>query len=386
MKMNFDEVIDRYNTNCAKWDETREKYGDGLIHLGVADMDFKSPEPILEELRKATEHGVFGYTVLNENYFRVTMDWMKRKYDWDIERDWIVFCPRISVAVSLILQTLTNEGDGVIVQSPGYSPLRDAVVKNNRRLVSSPLKLEDGKYHMDFEDLEKRVDSSVKVFILCSPHNPVGRVWTRDELLRLGEFCIKHDLIIISDEIHADMLYSGYKHYPMASLSKELQNRTILCSSITKTFNVPGIILSNLIIPNEIIRNRVKAMIDRCGIHNPNIFSVPVLEAAYTRCDDWLQEVLKYIEDNYNYVENYLKENMPKLKIIKPQGTYLLWIDCRELGLSDEELEDLFINKAKVGIYLGSVFGPEGRGFIRMNIGTSRKNLEEALERVKRVY
>lgn len=386
MEVKFDEIIDRYNTNCAKWDEAAEEYGHDLIYLGVADMDFKSPEPVIESMKKVIEHGIFGYTVLNSNYFKTVQNWIKTRFDWEVEKDWIVFSPRISVAVSLIIQTLTKEGDGVIIQSPGYAPLREAIVKNNRKLILNPLKLENGQYKMNLKNLEDKMDSSVKIFILCSPHNPVGRVWTREELEELAEFCIKHDLIIISDEIHSDILYKGCKHTPLGLISKEIQDRCIVCNSITKTFNVPGVITSNVIIPNERIRNVIKNTIDKCGIHNPNIFSVPAVEAAYTKCDEWLVALLEYMEGNYKYFEKYINNKMPKFKIIKPEGTYLVWVDCRELGLSEEELENFFIKKAKVGIYLGSIFGEEGKGFIRVNLGTSRKNIEMALERINKVY
>lgn len=386
MNSDFDNIIDRYNTNSAKWDEADEIYGKDLIHLGVADMDFKSPEPILKAMNKVVEHGVFGYTVLNKNYYDATVNWMKRKFDWIIEKEWIVFCPRISVAVSLVIQTLTNEGDGIIVQQPLYSPLRDAVTKNNRKLIVNSLKLEDGKYIMDFDDLEQKIDSSVKLMILCNPHNPIGRVWKKEELKKIEEICIKHNLIVISDEIHADILYKGQKHIPLASISKEMQQRTIVCNSITKTFNVPGVIVSNIIIPNEDIRKIVEDKIDQLGIHNPNIFAVPVLETAYTQCDSWLSEAIDYIELNYNYVKTYIHENMPKLKIIEPEGTYLIWIDCRELNLDESELKNLFIEKAKVGVYMGSVFGEEGKGFIRINIATPKENLILALEKIKEYY
>lgn len=386
MNYNFDEIINRYNTNCAKWDEASEEYGKELIYLGVADMDFKSPKPVIKAMEKVIEHGIFGYTVLNENYFKVIQNWIKNRFNWSIQKEWILFCPRISVAISLIIETLTKEGDGIIVQSPGYSPIRDAVVKNKRKLILNSLKLENGKYKMDLEELENKIDSSVKIFILCSPHNPVGRVWTKEELKELSDFCIKHNLIIISDEIHSDIVYKEYKHTPIGLISDEIQERCIVCNSITKTFNVPGIITSNIIIPNEKIRNSIKKTIDKSGNHNPNIFSVPAVEAAYTECDDWLKELLEYVEENYKYFKCYINKNMPKFKIIKPEGTYLVWIDCRELGLKEEELEDFFANKAKVGVYMGSIFGEEGKGFIRVNLGTARENIKIALDRINVAY
>ncbi|QZY54453.1 MalY/PatB family protein [Crassaminicella profunda] len=386
MDSKFDEMIDRYHTNCAKWDEADEIYGKDLIHLGVADMDFKSPEPVIQTMQNVLDHGVFGYTVLSDHYYEAIQNWMKKRFHWEIEKDWIVFCPRISIAVSLMVQTLTKEGESVIIQQPVYSPLREAVVKNNRKLIVNPLKYEDEKYTMDFDDLEKKIDSSVKLMILCSPHNPVGRVWKKEELKKLEKLCVKHDIIVISDEIHSDLLYKGYEHTPLANVSEEMAKRSIICNSVTKTFNVPGVIVSNLIIPNKEIRKAIEDEIDRLGMHNPNIFSVPVVETAYTDCEEWVDEVLRYIHGNYEYFKEYVTTHMPKLKIIQPEGTYLLWIDYRALGLKEEEVYDWFIRKAKVGVYMGSVFGKEGEGFIRVNLATSRKNIELALERIKKFY
>lgn len=383
---NFDEVINRYGTNCAKWDEADELYGKGLIHLAVADMDFKSPKPVIDAMQKSLNHGVFGYTVLNDKYYNLTQDWMRKRYNWGIDKEWIVFSPRIGISVSLIIQTLTEEGDGIVIQSPSYSPLRNAVLKNNRKLITNPLKLVNDKYEMDFDDLEKKIDDSTKILILCSPHNPVARVWTIEELQRLGEICIKNDLIIISDEIHSDILYRGKKHTPIASISHDIANRTIICNSITKTFNVPGLMVSNLIIPNEEIRKSIEASLDTLGIHNPNVFCVQVLEAAYSDYDEWIDEMLSYIESNFRYFKRYIEKYMPELRVIEPEGTYLVWVDCRGLNIDEREINDWLTNKGKVGVYLGSVFGKEGKGFIRINLATARKTLEAALERMYRTY
>ncbi len=384
-KMNFDKVINRYNTNSAKWDEAAEEYGKDVLYLGVADMDFKSPRPIIEAIENVAKHGIFGYTIHNDKYFSSIQQWMSNRYDWDIEKDWIVFSPRIGIAISLIINSFTKEGDGIIVQSPGYAPLRESVVKNNRKLVTNELKLESGEYKMNLKELEEKMDPSIKMFILCSPHNPTGRVWQEEELKELSEFCIKHNLLVISDEVHSEIVFKGYKHIPFSKINDEIRERSIVCNSITKAFNVPGIMTSNIIIPNKKIREKFKDSLDRVGIHNPNIFSVPVLEEAYGKCEEWLEQLNLYLYDNLIFFSSYLEEHIPRMKLIKPEGTYLAWVDVRDLDLNEDEIEDLFINKAKVGIYIGSIFGESGKGFIRVNLATPRSNLKLALDRIKEV-
>lgn len=384
---NFDEVIDRRGTHCGKWDTMDEKYKTkDLIHLGVADMDFRSPQPIIDSFRQCLEHGIFGYTDLSDSFYEGFISWMGRRHSAYVKREEIVFCPRINISSSLCVETLTREGDEVIIQTPAYGPLYQSIVKNNRKAVNNPLSLDREKYVIDFQKLEEQVSPDTKMFILCSPHNPVGRVWSREELEKVGEFCVKHDLILFVDEIHGDITAQGVDFISSLSLSKKVRKRLVVATSLTKTFNIPGVILSYLVIPNEEIRERVARSIDRIGMHNPTIFSMAATEAAYTQCDDWYEAVLVYIDENEKYTRSFFSENMPEFHIYPREGTYLLWIDYRALGCTEEELDKWFIEEARVSVYMGTVFQEEGRGFIRLNIASPRKLLEEAYRRMAEAY
>lgn len=382
----FDEIIDRRNTNCAKWDEMDQIYGQDLIHLGVADMDFVSASPIIEALDRVTRHGVFGYTILSDGFYTSLQNWYKKRFDCKIQRDWILFCPRIVISAVMAISALTQKGDKVIINTPAYAPLMRAITDTGRIPVINPLKYENGFYSMDMNALEEMVDDSVKMFILCSPHNPTGRVWTRDEILEIVDFCYSHNIILFSDEIHSDMVYKSNMHTPIVKMPQKYLDNVILANSITKTFNVPGLIISSLIIPNEDIRKKVEDMIDRAGMRNPNIYALAAMEAAYNKCEYWVDDVIGYIYGNYLFTKNYFKQYFPQLKIVEPQGTYLLWIDCRALNISESQLEDWFVNHAKVGVYMGSGFGEESEGFIRVNIATSRELLKSAYDRMRDNY
>lgn len=383
----FDEVIDRRGTNCGKWDTMDKKYERGdLIHLGVADMDFRSPQPIVDSFRKCLDHGIFGYTDLSDSFYEGFISWMKRRHSVHVSREEIVFCPRINISSSLCVETLTREGDEVLIQTPAYGPLYQSIVKNNRKVVNNPLILTGERYAIDFEKLEEQVSLDTKMFILCSPHNPVGRVWSQKELERIGEFCVKHDLILFVDEIHGDITAQGVNFISSLALSEKIRDRLVVATSLTKTFNIPGVILSYLVIPNKEIREKVAGEIDRIGMHNPTIFSMAAVETAYTRCDDWYEAVLAYIDENEQYTRKFFSENMPEFHICPREGTYLLWIDYRNLGCTEEELDKWFIEEARVSVYMGTVFQEEGRGFIRLNIASPRKLLKEAYERMAKAY
>lgn len=382
----FDEIIDRKNTNSAKWDSLAKKYGrNDLIHLGVADMDFKSPEPILDAFKKVVDHGIFGYTDLNDEFYTSIKRWINKQVGIDIPREWIVFCPRINVASSICVDALTKPDAKAIINSPSYSPLKQAVTKNNRQIIENPLIVKDGKFIMDFDYLESVVDNETEMFILCNPDNPSGRAWTKEELKDVADFCEKHDLILFSDEIHADILAKGVNHCSTLTLS-EIHDRLIYASSLTKTFNIPGVIISYMIIPNQELREKIEQSIDKIGMHNPNIFSVVALEAAYNHCDDWLVAVNEYINDNEDFFCKYVNKHMKEFRIMPREGTYLLWIDYSALGIGEEELRDWFINEAKVEVYMGSSFGKDGVGYIRINLGTSRELLRQALSQMQEVY
>lgn len=384
---NFDEIIDRRNTNSVKWDYLGAKYGrDDLIHLGVADMDFKSPQPILDAIQKVLDHGVFGYTGLNDEFFSSIRRWIKKQIGIDIPKEWILYCPKVNMASSITVDTLTKADAKIITNTPSYSPLKEAVTKNNRILIENPLVIENGKFTMDFNNLERIADRDTEMFILCNPDNPSTRVWSKEELKKVADFCQEHNLILFADEIHSDILADKVEFFSTLNLEDKIYDRLVYASSLTKTFNIPGIVISYMIIPNQELRNKIKKTIDRLALNSPNIFSLVALEAAYNRCDDWLVAVKDYINENERYVRNYIGEHMKELKVMPREGTYLLWIDYSALGVSEERMREWFINEANVEVYMGSVFGKEGTGYFRVNIATSRKLLKQVLDNMKKVY
>ena len=383
----FDEVINRRNTNCAKWDTMDAKYGGtDLIHLGVADLDFRTPKPITDAFQTCVDHGIFGYTDLNDGFYNGIIRWFKEKNRATVKRDEIVFCPRISISVSLAVETFTNEGDEVLIHTPSYDALYDAVVKNKRKAVTSPLVFDGERYRINFDELEKSVSDKTKMYILCSPFNPVCRVWDQDELDKIGEFCEKHNLLLFVDEIHGDMVAPNVTFTTALLLKESVRQRLIVASSLTKTFNIPGIIVSYLVIPNESLRSKLKDDIDRIGMHNPNVFSVVAVEEGYQHCDDWYYAMLDYVNQNETFTRQYFKEHFPEFEIMPREGTYLLWVRYKNLGCTEQELSDWFIKKAKVEVYMGTKFGNDGRGFFRINIGCPKILLKEAFDQMNQVY
>lgn len=392
MKYDFDEQIDRRNTNSAKFDEMDALFGSDVMHLGVADMDYRSPKPIIEAMQNIVEKGVFGYTIWPENYEELVSQWMKRRYGQETKNEWVVFSPRINMALNMAVETFTNEGDGIVLHTPAYTALQNAVEKYHRVMIESPLVLENGRYKMDFQQLRRNLDEKkaqgvcAKIMLLCNPHNPTGRVWEIEELQQVVDICKEYDLLLISDEIHEDFVKKGHKFVSCLRFQEDLQGRMIVCNSITKTFNVPGVILSNLLIPDQGIRERMKETMDRWGLHNPNIFAAGIMEAAYTQCDEWIEQVNAYLDENYEFLKKYLEKNMPELEVIPSEGTYMAWVQTEKLQISPEELEKFFIEDAKVSVYMGSRYGKHTDSFIRINIATSRSYLQEALERIGAQY
>lgn len=392
MKYDFDEQIDRRNTNSAKFDEMDALFGSDVMHLGVADMDYRSPKPIIEAMQNIVEKGVFGYTIWPENYEELVSQWMKRRYGQETKNEWVVFSPRINMALNMAVETFTNEGDGIVLHTPAYTALQNAVEKYHRVMIESPLVLENGRYKMDFQQLRRNLDEKkaqgvcAKIMLLCNPHNPTGRVWEIEELQQVVDICKEYDLLLISDEIHEDFVKKGHKFVSCLHFQEDLQGRMIVCNSITKTFNVPGVILSNLLIPDQGIRERMKETMDRWGLHNPNIFAAGIMEAAYTQCDEWIEQVNAYLDENYEFLKKYIEKNMPELEVIPSEGTYMAWVQTEKLQISPEELEKFFIEDAKVSVYMGSRYGKHTDSFIRINIATSRSYLQEALERIRAQY
>jgi len=385
MNCQFDEIIDRKGTNSLKYDFAVEyKKPTDLLPLWVADMDFQTPPAVVDALIKSAQHGIFGYSESKQGYFDTLQRWYFENFNWDIQRKWLVKTPGIVYAICTAIRALTKKGDAVLIQPPVYYPFSESILTNGRKLVTNSLVYSDGKYSIDFEDFEaKIVENNVKLFILCSPHNPVGRVWTKDELIRLGDLCVKHDVLIVSDEIHADFVYEGNTHIVFASLKKEYLNRTITCTAPSKSFNLAGLQVSNIFIANNDIRHQFKDEIIKSGYSQLNTMGLVACQAAYESGRDWLDDLKLYLAENLKFVRAFLSEKLPQIKLVEPQGTYLIWIDCRKLGLSEEQLENFVLSKAKLWLDSGAIFGSEGNGFERINIACPKSTLEKALKQLE---
>lgn len=384
MKYNFDQVIDRRQTCSVKWDFNQQIFGcEDILPLWVADMDFQAPDAVVEALVNRARHGIFGYSNGMDGYYEALIAWLGDRHNWEIQQDWISFSPGVVFALYELVRSLTKPGDKILIQSPVYPPFFKAVKNNGREVVNSQLRVEHGRYVMDFEDLEEKFSGGVKMMILCSPHNPVGRVWEREELDRLGRLCLAYNVIVISDEIHGDLIYEGHRHIPLASLSPELAMQSIVCTAPSKTFNLAGLQTSNLIIPNPEYRKAYEASRDLTGIHNPNVFGITALEAAYREGEDWLNQLMHYLKESVEFLKSSLAQELPQIKLTQPEGTYLVWLDFRELGMKPEELQKFLVHKAGVGLNPGYQFGPGGAGFARLNIGCARSVLREGLERLR---
>jgi len=386
MKYDFNKIVDRSKYHSVKWDELETVFGaKDVLPMWVADMEFKSPKPVIEAIKKAAEHGIYGYTSRPDSYYQAIIDWIEKKHHWKVKKDWLAYSPGVVPGLSFIIRAFTQPGDKVIVQPPVYYPFFQAIECNGCHIVNNPLKVENNKYVMDFEDLEKKIDDPrIKILILCSPHNPVGRVWQKEELSRLGEICIKYNLMVVSDEIHADILFTGYKHTPFASISRGFAQNSITCTAPSKTFNLAGLQTSTIIIPNKKYYEIYNNMLNSLGLKENNYFGLVALEAAYRCGEEWLNQLLFYLNENLEFLIKYFKERIPKIKVIKPEGTYLVWLDCRQLGFNTKELNNLIIKKAKVALDDGYWFGKEGEGFMRINIACPRPFLKEGLERIER--
>lgn len=384
----FDKVIDRRGTSCLKYDFQVERRGrDDLLPLWVADMDFALPEEILEEIKKRITHGIFGYTDPKKEYFDSVIGWFYSHFGWRGRAEWISVTPGVVVAISAAIRALTEEGDAVLIQQPVYYPFSEAILANKRRLVNNQLVYKDGSYSIDFDDFERKlVDERVKLFILCSPHNPVGRVWTEEELKRLGEICLEHGVIVVSDEIHCDFTCGGHRHIMFPSVSPEFENNVVLCTAPSKTFNIAGLHASNIFIPNPSIRSAFRAELDRIGFSQPNIIGLTACQAVYEKGDEWYRQLKEYLAGNLDFIRGYLKEHTPRIRLVEPEGTYLVWLDCSGLGLSVKELQSFVEDKAGLWVDFGSIFGEESGQFIRINTACPRTTLEQAVRQLKEAY
>lgn len=383
MSFDFDKPISREKTNSVKFDGRKHYFGtEDVTPLWVADMDFAVPECVTRALQARLEHPVFGYTLYPESLYESIIDWFEHRHQWKIERDWILMAPGVVPSLFAAVKAFAKEGEGVIVQPPVYFPFFSAVTTNNRKLLLNPLHEVGGRYEMDFEHLEFCAQQGAKLLMLCTPHNPVGRVWTEKELQEVLRIARQYDLTILSDDIHADLIYSESTHTMLGRLEQQ-GDKIITTIAPNKTFNIPGLGLSALVIPNAEQRKTMKQVFESLHVGNSNPFSVAAFEAAYREGDEWLNALVKYLETTRDYVADYLQKNIPQIKMVKPEATYLLWLDCRELGMTDAHLRDFFIKQCKVGMNPGIVFGEVGGGFMRMNIGTQRINIKAALERIK---
>ncbi|RAL24127.1 MalY/PatB family protein [Thermoflavimicrobium daqui] len=384
MQYNFDEKIERYHSASEKWDAVENLFGNPeILPMWVADMDFRSPLPVINAFKERAEHGVFGYTIRSDSYYDAIINWMSRRHHWHIKKEWICYSPGVMPAISFIIRSFSNLDDKILIQPPVYYPFAQAITKSGRKVINNPLRYENGKYSIDFDDLREKLDSGVKIFILCNPHNPVGRVWTKEELTKLGEMCLERNVLVIADEIHHDLIYKDFNHTPYASLSHEIAQHTIVCTSPSKSFNLAGLQTANMIIPNPELREQFKKILEDHFLDFTNTFGVIATEKAYQFGEAWLDQCMKYIEENCYFLTSYLNQHIPKIKVVKPEATYLVWLDFRELGIDAKSFEKLMLEKAKVAFHEGYIFGQEGEGFTRMNIACPRALLEEGLNRMK---
>lgn len=383
--LDFDKIVERRGTGSLKYDFAK-KWGmpADVLPLWVADMDFETSSYVVDALAQRLQHGIFGYTESGEGYFAAVKGWMMRRHGWEVQEDWLVKTPGVVFALAMAVKAYTEPGDGILIQQPVYYPFSQVIRDNGRRLVNNPLYLgDDNRYHIDFEDFEQKiVEEKIKLFILCSPHNPVGRVWTEEELCRLGDLCVRHHVIVVSDEIHADFVFRG-KHQVFANLKKEYEPISVVCTAPSKTFNLAGLVLSNIFIPDEELRRKFCGQMDGAGASQIGAMGITACEAAYSNGEEWYQAMLSYVKDNIDYISQYTKENLPGVRMVEHEGTYLVWLDFRETGLDEKTLEHKIVHEAKLWLDGGAMFGEDGKGFQRINAACPRKILVEAMERIK---
>jgi len=389
MRYDFDKVIERKNTDSLKYDfAVRKNIPEDALPMWVADMDFSAPKEVLVALEKRIRHGIFGYSEGREDYFEAVRNWYERYFDWQIKRPWMVKTPGVVYAVAMAVKAFTNKNDRIMIQEPVYYPFKEIIESNERKIVVNPLVYQQGKYVMDYEGLEKQIiENEVKLFILCSPHNPVGRVWSVEELIRLGEICIRQDVLVVADEIHQDFIYPGHEHHVFAGLRESFAERTITCTSPSKTFNLAGLQLSNVFISNQKRRRQFRKEVEKSGYSQPNLMGLVSCQAAYSYGHDWLEQLKQYLLSNLLYMKSFLSDKIPDAKLIEPEGTYLVWVDLSNIsifkGKNQKEVEYFMTHNAKLWLDSGTMFGQGGEGFWRFNIACPRKVLEKALTQLQ---
>lgn len=385
MTYDFDRAVDRHNTNSIKYDFAVE-FGlpADVLPLWVADMDFPAPPAVQEALRKAVDHGIFGYSDVKDDYAEAVINWFRTRHNWEPKAEWLVKAPGVVYALATAVRAMTEPGDRVLVTPPVYYPFFSVVRNNGREIVESPLQYENGKYTIDFEDFEKKIEeNNVKMFILCSPHNPIGRVWTLDELRRIGDICRRHNVFVVADEIHCDFTHPGHPHTVFLNAVPEMAEQTIVCTAPSKSFNLAGLQASNIWIPGEQARSAFKQVMQANGYGQLNTMGLVACKAAYEGGAEWLDQCRDYMRENLNFVRAYLAENIPQIRLVEPEGTYFAWLDCSGLGLGKDELEDLVINKAHLWLDGGHIFGGNGEQFQRVVLACTRDTLKQALDRLK---
>lgn len=388
MQYDFDTPIDRTHTWSIKHDFKKENgKADDILPLWVADMDFRSPDSVVEALKKAVDHGIFGYSRADESYFDAVAAWYQKRHHLTLQPEWMTCTPGIVFALSIAVRAFTQEGDAVLIQPPVYHPFSRAILRNKRTLVENPLVLKDGHYEMDLEDLEQKVlDEHVKLMILCNPHNPVGRVWTREELTALADICLRRHVYVISDEIHGDFVWQGHEQTPYASISEEACLHSMMCTAPSKTFNLAGMATSNLFIPDPEMRRKFRSELLDVGQENMNRLGLFACRAAYEGGGEWLDQLIGYLAGNLALVRDFCKNRVPQIQLVEPEGTYLAWLDCRELGMTDDELMAFFSDEAKVWLDPGTHSGEQGSGFMRFNLGSSRSVIAQALDQIEAAW
>lgn len=385
MKYDFDKIIDRSNTSSVKWDGRENMFGtQEVIPMWVADMDFEAPPGVIEALKKRIDHKVFGYTFESEDYFSAIINWFEKRHGWKIRKDWISYTGGVIPGLSFSVQAFTEPGDEVIVQPPVYRPFYNSISQNKRTILRNALVQEGNQYHMDPEDLKEKISDKTKLFFLCNPHNPAGKVWKKQELETIGRICLENDILIVSDEIHFDIAYSGHPHTPIATLSEELAKQTITLTSPAKTFNLQGLQSAYAVISNDSLRRRFDHVLSRSGIFMNNTLSIEASKAAYGTAGEWLEQLLTYLEGNRDYLLEFIEREIPEINCFYPEGTYIAWLDCRKFSEKAGEPGEFFAREAGVGLIDGKEFGKEGDGFVRLNFACPRSRLEKALNQMKK--
>jgi cystathionine beta-lyase len=384
MKYNFDDIIDRRNTDAIKVERCKALFGtEDVLPLWVADMDFATPDFILDAIRNRLEHPILGYSKAPNNFNDIFAAWLKSHHQWEIKRSWTGFVPGIVPALAFAVQCFTEPGDEIIVQPPVYYPFFNVITNNHRTLVYNQLVETEGKFAMDFDALENSISSKTKMFILCNPHNPGGKVWNTETLSRLNEICLKHNILVISDEVHADMVLNGFKHQPFATISEEAAHNSVTFMAPSKVFNMPGVVSSSYIIPNSELCRKFTGFLEASEMNTGNLFAYLATVACYEKGEEWRVQMLDYVQGNIKFVDEFLQLNIPEIKPMIPEASFLIWLDCKDLGMETDELHQFFVQKAGLGLNKGTIFGPGGEYHLRLNVACSRKILEQAMNQLK---